>query len=158
LQEAVFEDAWDEADLNDIEPFTIIHYCHAGLTRYSWDGNHKHAIPCNGQIPWLWSSATLYGSPTRERRLQIFREWVDTVKKNSFLQVETELLHFLHNAMPTEINDRFVMNRGKLGTISITTVQVCRAACTMNYYDLQSHTHSAVTLGYPESLTVDASS
>ena len=61
--------AFEEADFNGIEPFTVILFENENLYSGKWDGRMKWLESLNAHKPQIWSSVTLYdrGSAGREK-------------------------------------------------------------------------------------------
>ncbi len=117
-----------------IEPFTIVAIDWSTsliATELVWDGYKAH-ITVLGKEPKIWSSSTLYDNVMKVKR----RNWfADFSQKTDW---STKSLFDFHTTAGE--GDEYVdlrMNRGKLGTVSITQVEKTEEACTMTYHDFQ---------------------
>ncbi len=59
---------FDQIDLEQIEPFTLILLEKNNLYECRWDGRSKHCKPLKKHRPYIWSSATLYDKSVIEKR------------------------------------------------------------------------------------------
>lgn len=54
---------WNEFDLHDIEPFTVVYFSKDNiLTEFIWDDRDKHTTILDSQINHIWLSSTLYSN------------------------------------------------------------------------------------------------
>jgi hypothetical protein len=75
LQAASLHPAFWQYDLEEIAPFTLVHYRKGKLFQARWDGKQKTWQPLNDQQPHIWSSATLYDKAIQQLRRQWFAQW-----------------------------------------------------------------------------------
>lgn len=122
---------WEEVDLENIEPFTLIIVDQCRLYEMVWDGETKHKRMLDSTKPYLWSSSTLYDPVQKSIRNRWFENWFTSEKKKN----KIELLHFLF-----EYNDPdfgFVMCRNNsLKTISISILERTREKLEFDHYKL----------------------
>lgn len=121
-------------DYEGIEPFTIIAIDWTATlkaTELVWDGKDAH-ITTLKNAPKIWSSSTLYTSEMKKKRAQ----WFDNFCEHSDLSAES-LLKFHNTAGEGDQQVDLKMNRGALGTVSITQVDKTTQHCVMTYQDFQ---------------------
>ena len=127
-------DAWDEMDMEDIEPYTLIVWNGRKLFQLIWDGATKHQVTLASNTPHIWSSATLYNTTAAAYRKNLFQKWIVTNPPVSDLS----LLDFFRSY--TDNENGFIMNRaGHIKTLSYSVVELSgNSNAVMNYYDLQN--------------------
>jgi uncharacterized protein with NRDE domain len=115
--------------LLNIEPFTLVIVQKNQLAEFRWDGSEKHFKWLNINRPYIWSSATLYDETAREKRKQIFQE---------FLRKETiseETIWSFHHQKTNDLENGITIKRqNTIQTISTTQV-VISEEITMKHYD-----------------------
>lgn len=135
--------------LQGIEPFTLVEARAAGfpgLHEIRWDGIHKSYRELDAKQPHIWSSATLYPEPQRQKRAAWFREFMEENSNPS----QEEILHF--HQFSGEGNKRFdlVMEGDHhLKTLSITSISLSAGNREMTYLDLihqkkHQYTHAEI--------------
>ena len=118
----------DGVVLEDIEPFTIIAVDWAEqlrLHQFLWDGDKKYLYELPVQ-PRIWSASMLYSQETRQRREYAFR---DFLTENDLEYSPGQLRDF---------HEKFIIDRGRLKTTSITQFIRKGENNRMIYTDLQS--------------------
>lgn len=131
-------------NLNNIEPFTAIIFDQGFLFECRWNGSRKFRENLDASSPYIWSSATLYDKLVRDKRQRWFESWIRE-KGHPSLQ---EILHFHRfTGDGDQQNDLFMNRDGKVGTVSITSVQVQHSKITMHYLDLQNNQLHSQELG-----------
>ncbi len=128
-------EAIDEFDYTGIEPFTIIAIDWSeGLkaTELVWDGYKAH-ISILGDEPKIWSSSTLYNQAMKSKR----NDWFTAFSNKTDWSAQS-LLGFHTTAGEGDDHVDLKMNRGMLGTVSITQIAKTSEACTMRYHDFQN--------------------
>ena len=126
--------AINDFDYQGIEPFTIVAIDWNGdlkATELVWDGYKAH-ITVLGDEPKIWSSSTLYTEAMKAKR----REWFAAFSVDTDWSVES-LFSFHTTAGEGDEYIDLRMNRGKLGTVSVTQVEKTDEVCTMTYHDFQ---------------------
>jgi uncharacterized protein with NRDE domain len=124
---------WQEIDLNDIEPFTIVLYENKKLYQLRWNQIDKETITLDVAKSYIWSSATLYSEEIRLQREKWFYTFLDTKPEVN----EEELFNF-HRYTEEENNEHgLVINRNDLlKTLSITQTIIEKNKLEMKYFDL----------------------
>lgn len=123
-------------DYTGIEPFTIAAIDWSSTlkaTELVWDGCKAH-ITVLGKEPKIWSSSTLYDSEMKAKR----REWFRKFARSTDWSVES-LFTFHTTAGEGDEYIDLRMNRGKLGTVSVTQVEKTEDSCSMSYHDFQKN-------------------
>lgn len=130
-------------DFTQIEPFTLILYDKGNLTEMRWDGDMQHIQPLQPDLPYIWSSATLYTSQARDLRKSWFTQWLH--EKHPF--TVPEILQFHTTAGNDNATNGLVMNRfNMVKTISITSVLKTASAFEWQYKDLVHNRQSSQIL------------
>ncbi|MBC8033381.1 MAG: NRDE family protein [Chitinophagaceae bacterium] len=124
---------YQSADLNGIEPFTVILYNGEELLECRWDAMKKHITKLNPQEPHIWSSVTLYDPKAIEKRRSWFRGWL----QSGSVQSADEIVSFHLTGGDGDKSNDICMNReGLLLTVSVTGMEIAAGAGTMTYIDL----------------------
>jgi len=124
---------FDEVDLFDIEPFSLVLHMPGSLWEMRLDGNKKYIIPKPADQPQIWSSATLYDKNVIEKREQWFSEWLQ--RTAMFTAATVMRFHELGGEGNEHID--LLMNRdGLLRTVSITCMELCTEKSVMYYKDM----------------------
>jgi hypothetical protein len=111
------KDFWQEIDLLDIEPFTLVLFQDKQLYQLQWNGINKDGISLDTEKKHVWSSATLYPKEIRENRANWLHSFLDS---NSTVS-ETQMLHFHRYTEEENQENGLVINRkGEMKTLSIT--------------------------------------
>lgn len=123
---------FQELNLENVEPFTLIIFQLNTLTEVKWDGNDKHTFEKSIKKPHIWSSATLYNRKQKNYRKQWFDEFC---RYNAPLSIEKTLLfHSTTQSDNTEYG--LVINReDKTKTVSITQLLLRNNKVEMTYID-----------------------
>lgn len=117
-----------------IEPFTIIAIDWSSIlkaTELVWDGYKAH-ITVLDKAPKIWSSSTLYTTRMKAKRLGWFASFAKTTDWSL-----KSLFNFHTTAGEGDEHVDLRMNRGKLGTVSVTQVEKVGEVCVMTYHDFQ---------------------
>ncbi|WP_413669771.1 NRDE family protein [Mucilaginibacter sp. Mucisp86] len=125
---------YQNSDLENIEPFTVVLYTGGNLFECRWDSERKHIKLLDGRDAHIWSSATLYDEAATAKRTAWFTNW----RKSANPDTAEAILHFHHHAGEGDDNDALVINRdGKMKTVSVTNINVSPQNITMTYHDLK---------------------
>lgn len=126
---------WNEINLEDIEPFTLILYEDKELYELIWDGLTKRAIQLDENKNYIWSSVTLYPEEIRRKRSAWFLDFMKSKKEIS----ASEILDFHKNTEGDDSENGLIINReNTLKTLSITQVAINAGKTVFEYYDLVS--------------------
>lgn len=116
-------------DLENIEPFTLVIFQENQLAEFRWDGAEKHFKMLDSNLPYIWSSATLYDESAREKREQIFQEFLQNGKIS-----EESIWNFHHQKTDDMENGITIKRQNTIQTISTTQVVISHEI-TLKHYD-----------------------
>lgn len=137
-------------NLDSIEPFTLVLFIGGSLFEARWDGEQKHFTQLDETGSYIWSSATLYTSAIINKRRQWFEKWL---LENAY-PTASSIFNFHRFAGDGDNDNNVLMNRnGEMLTVSITGIDICLDAATMQHFDLKENTHASKSLQF-ESLAV----
>lgn len=127
------KDFWDEIDLENIEPFTLVLFQNAELFQLRWNGIQKETTPLDIHKNHVWSSSTLYSRGIREKRSKWFYTFLETNPEIS----ETEMLRFHRYTEQENQENGLVINRNdEMKTLSITQSVIEKNKVAILHYDL----------------------
>jgi hypothetical protein len=127
------KDFWNQINLEDIEPFTLVLYQEKELYELIWDGFLKTKTVLDHNQNHIWSSVTLYPKEIRQRRSNWFFDFLKGKKDIS----ASEMLDFHRNTEHDDSENGLVINRENvLKTLSITQAVIAKNKCVLRYYDL----------------------
>jgi len=127
------ENYWEEIDLTNIEPFTIVLFERTKLLYLQWDEIVKTKKELDSTQKYIWSSATLYTTEAKNQREKWFADFINTRKNIQ----PSEIVHF-HQFTKQE-NKEFglqINRNNQLKTLSITQCFVTSNNILMTYLDL----------------------
>jgi hypothetical protein len=132
------EDYFEQMELQDIEPFTIIIISTGKLHEYRWDGKQKYCLSLDTRKAHFWCSATLYDEASAQKRKSWFDSWLGKTP-----QADQEgILNFHLNGGDGNSFDGLVINRKEeMKTVSITCLAVIGTSVRMKYSDLKTGRH-----------------
>lgn len=124
---------WDEMDLDNIEPFTLVLYQEGLLFQLRWNGVLKSKVSLDVNQKHIWASSTLYPLEIRNKRELLFQSFLE--EKQTFS--ETDMYHFHRYSDKDNPENGLVINRNDLlKTLSITQAVVSQGQVAINHYDL----------------------
>jgi len=127
------KDFWQEINLDNIEPFTLVLFQEKELYQLRWNGIDKESIALDTTKNHVWSSVTLYPKEVREDRTDWFHSFLDS---NAIL-CETEMLYFHRHTEKGNTENGLVINRNdELKTLSITQSVTEMNKVAILHYDL----------------------
>lgn len=127
---------WDEIDLENVEPFTLVLYYSDNLYKFQWNEVKKNKITLDTKQNYIWSSSTLYSKEIREERAKWFYNFIE---KNPAVSPK-KMLSFHQFTENENLNFGLQINRkNDLKTISITQSVNINNETTIHYIDLLSH-------------------
>lgn len=126
-------EAWNDIDLENIEPFTLVLFESQKLYQLRWNEEDKSSLELDTNKSHIWSSSTLYSAAIREKRADWFYTFLDTKPEVN----EEELFNF-HRYTEAENNEHgLVINRNDfLKTLSITQTILEQNKVAIHYSDL----------------------
>jgi len=124
---------WNEIDLDNIEPFTLVLFQEQQLFQLRWNGTEKSTVALEIDKNYVWSSSTLYSKDIREQRSNWFYSFLDANPEIT----EDKMLHF-HRYTETDNNEHgLVINRNnELKTLSITQAVIEKNKVVIKHLDL----------------------
>lgn len=130
-------DAWQQAYLDNIEPFTLILSAGGKLSECRWDGQRKYRKQLDPSRPHIWSSVTLYDEASAARRKGWFDVWLSRHPEIS----QQDIIGFHLSAGDGDQHNDIRMNRaGHLLTVSISGIQSMPHHSYFRYLDLLAGT------------------
>jgi len=128
-------DAFEEADFNGIEPFTVILFENKNLYSGKWDGRMKWMESLNANKPHIWSSVTLYSPAAICKRENWFNKWIADNPYPGTL----DILHFHQKGGDGDpFNDILMDREKKIFTNSISSIRLSPDTAAFRYLDLRS--------------------
>lgn len=130
--ESVIE-GWQEIDLENIEPFTLVLFEGGKLYQLRWNETEKSTLELDVNQNHIWSSSTLYPKEIREKRANWFSTFLDTKPEVD----ADEMFGFHRYTEEGNTENGLVINRNEfLKTLSITQAVVEKNKVTIHYNDL----------------------
>lgn len=123
-----------------LEPFTLIVVAYEPvltLIELRWDGSRLHRKLPDATQPHLWSSATLYPPPVRQKRERWFADWLS--RQSAYTQEDAVRFHQSTGDGDPE-NDLLMQRSNGIRTVSITSVERNAHAHRLYYRDLLTET------------------
>lgn len=127
------ENFYDQYELNNIEPFTLIiveSQVTTSLYEFRWDGEKKHLKTLDITQPHIWSSATLYDPMVVKAREELFDRWLvvnDPKNIKSF--------HLLSAPLNKE-NNILMKRENGIETVSISQILFQSPYSNFSYHDM----------------------
>jgi len=116
-------DQFRQADLKDIEPFTLILFINNVLVECRWDGGQRYMQELDTDRPHIWSSVTLYDETMHAQREKMLTNWYCP------RHISTDRILDLHRQMGIEGDT--------MATVSITTLRIGGRKARLRYIDLR---------------------
>ncbi len=117
--ETAFE-FYQNVNLKDVEPFTMVLIWAGFLFEFRWNGKEKHFLSLPNQ-PYLWASATLY----TDEILTLKRNWLKEYLEANPHPSQEDLVNFHeYGGVPDLTNGMRIKRSNGLQTLSITSIQV----------------------------------
>jgi uncharacterized protein with NRDE domain len=124
---------WNEIDLENIEPFTLVLFQDKELFQLRWNGNEKSTINLEIDKNYVWSSSTLYSKDIQEQRASWFYAFLDANPEID----ETKMLRFHRYTESDNSEHGLVINRkNELKTLSITQSVIEKNKVMIHHLDL----------------------
>jgi uncharacterized protein with NRDE domain len=123
---------FNELNLDNIEPFTVVLYQTGRLHELRWDGTGKHQRQPDISTNHIWSSATLYSHQIIEQREALFQQFIQ--QPAAITAAAVQQFHASNNG---DEENGFVINRQSgMKTFSITQAVVHYNAVNFTHTDL----------------------
>jgi hypothetical protein len=125
--------AFTKAELQDIEPFTVVLLESNCLFEFRWDGNEKFCRQLSINRPHIWSSSTLYDGLMIKKREQWFAKFLNENPQPT----QKDVLSFHQFAGDGDkANDLLMTRSGIYTTVSVTGIQLTKDRGIMCYFDV----------------------
>jgi uncharacterized protein with NRDE domain len=126
---------WNEIDLENIEPFTLVLFQDKKLFQLRWNEVEKSTVDLEIDKKYIWSSSTLYPKAIREQRSSWFYAFLEANPEIT----EADMLHFHHYTETDNHEHGLVINRNnELKTLSITQSVIEKNKVIIHHLDLIS--------------------
>lgn len=112
---------WNEIELENIEPFTLIVWSESTLMQLVWDGEKKYKTQVNANKAQIWSSSTLYNEHEKFDRKKKYEEWINSSDDIS----RSFLLDFFEKGND-ENESVFIRNSPEIKTLSYTCIEITK--------------------------------
>ncbi len=132
-----FDDFCTNGYWEGIEPFTLIFLESMPQTKIwqlRWDETTPSIQSIDPQTAHIWSSATLYGVQSQEKRRQWFLDWQNQHTRPSL----SDVLWFHYQAGAASPEEAIRMRRTGGGTVSITAIERQRQAWYYHHHNLRN--------------------
>lgn len=107
---------FNELNLDNIEPFTVVLYQPGLLHELRWDGINKHQRQPDISANHIWSSSTLYSDEIIVQRENMFQQFIQVPAA-----ITAERIHEFHAGNNGDDENGFIINRQTgMKTFSIT--------------------------------------
>ncbi|OYX84192.1 MAG: hypothetical protein B7Y83_08990 [Flavobacteriales bacterium 32-34-25] len=127
------KDFWEQIDLENIEPFTLVLFQNNQLFQLRWNGTNKEKLVLDSNEKHIWSSSTLYSGSVRKERADLFYAFLE----NKGLLSETDMYQFHRYADQENTENGLVIDRnGETKTLSITQSIIEKNKVAILHYDL----------------------
>lgn len=127
------KDFWNQINLENIEPFTLVLYQQKSLYELIWDGAAKRTSKLDETQSYIWSSVTLYPEEVRKKRSDWFFEFIKDKNEIS----APDMLDFHKNTHSDDAQNGLIINRENImKTLSVTQAVTEQNKGIMKYYDL----------------------
>ena len=127
------KDFWQEINLENIEPFTLVLFQNGELFQLRWNGIDKETTSLDTNNNHVWSSSTLYPAAIRDKRANWFHAFLDVNPTIS----ETEMMNFHRYTEKENTENGLVINRNnELQTLSITQAVIEKNKVSIVHSDL----------------------
>jgi len=124
---------WEEVDLDNIEPFTLVLFENKELFQLRWNGLVKETKSLEIHENYVWSSSTLYSLGIMEERAQWFYDFLDSNPEIC----EAKVLCFHRHTEEENNENGLVINRNDvMKTLSITQSVIEKNKMSIMHYDL----------------------
>lgn len=124
---------WDNINLENIEPFTLVVFHKNNLYQLRWNEIEKSTVLLDATQNHIWSSATLYTSEIRNQRQQWFENFIKTTQ----LIQPKDAIHFHTKTESDNLENGLLIQRENgVQTKNITQLVITKKQLTMSHFDL----------------------
>ena len=123
---------WENSNLDNIEPFTLVLFYENKLYQLRWNELKKTCIQLDSSQHHIWSSSTLYNPEIRNLR----QHWFENFTNASDDIQPSEVLNFHTNTYREDIENGLIINRKNgVQTKSITQLVITNDNSTLTHFD-----------------------
>ena len=134
----------EDFDLDQIAPFTLLHFDRHNLYELIWDGEQRHISHMDPAVAHIWSSVTLYPPEIRRNRSLHFENWISQIPAP-----DREAIISFHLMSHGDPHNDFVMNRNEIvRTLSITNVSFLETESSILHYELETGKREVIIAAY----------
>jgi hypothetical protein len=125
-----------QAELAEVEPFTLILLEEQNLYECRWDGWQKYYLQLKKHRPYIWSSVTLYDKETIGKR----EKWFAGFLNQNPNPTQHDVLQFHQFAGEGDEKNDLLMERDRdYSTVSITSMLLTADRGSMKYLDIKNN-------------------
>lgn len=129
------ENYFEQTNLKETAPFTIVLYFNKQLLTCIWDGINKHITILNAALNYIWSSVTLYTNCVVMQRQYNFNSFINLAKLNS-----STILNF-HKQNHNDFENGLIIKRATgMQTFSVTQAVVTTNKINFIHENLHNNT------------------
>jgi hypothetical protein len=125
---------WNNLNLSNIEPFTVIAVAKKTLVQLRWNGTQKQTLFLDFNMPHIWSSATLYTDEIIKKR----KQWFELFLNENKLNLNSNSLWSFHTQTQCEDKENgIIINREqKMLTKNVTQCVIKDNKLNVSHLDL----------------------
>jgi len=128
---------WNTAELDGVEPFSVVVAGRAFLHLHRWDGSKKKVEVLDMSQHHIWSSSTLYSPVVAAQRVEWFNHFVN---ENGEKKDPDSIFNFhLTEKMDDKENGLVINREGMMITKSITQSVFASGMLSLKHFDLMSN-------------------
>jgi hypothetical protein len=137
---------WEEIDLENIEPFTLVLLQDQRLFQLRWNGDVKEETELDCDEKHIWSSSTLYAADIREERSKAFHLVFD----NNPIISGAEMYKFhRYTKVKNQEQGSVINSNNEMKTLSITQSVIEKNKVDILHYDLVTQKDTASSFFIP---------
>ncbi|TMI97092.1 MAG: NRDE family protein [Bacteroidetes bacterium] len=134
---------FSKINLQDIEPFTLVLLENNCLYEFRWDGTEKFCKQLDVNMPYIWSSATLYDGFVIKKR----EKWFTSFLLDHPTLTQQDILDFHRFTGDGDKRNDLLMTRdGMYTTVSITSILLTKNRGCIEYLDIRGNTSSEIKI------------
>lgn len=142
IQSKTIIDTWQNINLIDIEPFTLLVLENNIPFELQWNGEVKYTNSLDINKKYIWSSSTLYAPEIQEIRSKWFYNYLN---ENKVITPET-MLFFHKNTAPKDATNGLIIDRDNIyKTLSVSQVVISNSEILINHSDLVNNEKYSLT-------------
>jgi hypothetical protein len=138
--------AFKEYDLIAIEAFTLVILQKKQLFELRWDEQKKYVMELDPELPYIWSSSTLYDSILQ---IKIKNQFFDWLKTHPDLSID-DIFNFHKKARYEKQVIFSNSDKLQIRTVSTTNMHLKNNEVSVAYYDLLKNEHHDIKMHLDE--------